>query len=134
MLAPNAPGATGALLLLGGDADGLELGAGHDGAALEEPVVDVGIALEGEVAAADDGGAVEAEDVARDDAGHAEGEADGVARGDEVRPPVDVDGDVMARLGGQEGEELADRVGDDGRRGRWRRWWVDGLGRVGGAR
>lgn len=114
VLAPDALSTPRALLLLDLDADGLELRPCDDSAALEEPLVNVRAALEGEVAAADDGGAVEAEDVAGDDARHAEGEADGVAGLHEVGAAVDVEGDVVRGLGGEKREELADRVGDGG--------------------
>lgn len=107
-LAPLPP------LLLDLDAQGLGLDPQDGGAALKDPLVDVGAALHGVVAAADDAGAVEAEDVAREDAGHAEWEADLVALLDEVGEAMDVDGDVVARLGGEEGQEVLHRVGDGG--------------------
>jgi len=115
VLRPHGLRATSALLLLDLEADRLELGPGDDGAALEQAVVDVRGALECEVAGAENRGAVEAEDVAGHDAGHAEGQADLVAGLDEVGAAVDVDGDVVGWLGGEEGEEVLDGGGDRAR-------------------
>lgn len=110
--------ATSALLLLDLDSHGFQLGAGDDGAALEETFIDVWCALEGEVARSEHRGAVETQNVARDNAGHAEGEADVVTGLNEVRAAVDVDGDVVGGLGGEEGEQVANGVGDGASRGR----------------
>lgn len=46
----------------------------------------------------------EAQDVAGGDAVHEEGEAEGVAFGEEVGAVVEVGGDVVGALGAEEGE------------------------------
>lgn len=73
--------------------------------------------LQGEVSATNDTGTVETEDIAGLHARHAEGQADLVSLLDEVGEAVDVDGDVVSRLSGEEGEKVLDRVGNWGRRG-----------------
>lgn len=104
-------------LLLGLNAQRLRLGSQDGGPALEYPLVDVRRALHGVVTATKDARTVQAQDVARHNAGHAEGQSDLVAFLYKVGEAVDVDGDVVRRLGDEEGEKVLDRVGDRGRRG-----------------
>lgn len=81
---------------------GLTFSTRHHSSALVKPLVDEWRALEGVVSATDDGRSVETEDVAGYDTGHLEREADAVAWRDEVGASVDVEGNVVAWLGGQE--------------------------------
>ncbi len=98
-----------ALLLLDDDLHGLRLRGQHHGAALEQALVDVRSALERQIAAAQHASAVEPQDVPGHDTLHAEGQAQHVARGHQVRPRVHVDGDVVPWLGGEEGEKRSYR-------------------------
>jgi hypothetical protein len=75
----------------------------------------VGAGLEGVVARPEQGGAVEAQDVAGEHAVHVEGEAEGVAGGQEVGEAVDVGGDVVGFLRGQVWEEGLYGLGEDER-------------------
>jgi len=54
--------------------------------------------------------AIEAQDIAWHYIWHPEGEADGVARGDEVRPAMNVGSNVPGRLCAEEREELLDAL------------------------
>ncbi len=120
MLAPDGPLATLSPLLLGLDAQGFRLDTEHGGTALEDALVNMRGTLHGVVAATDYAGAVETEDITGEDTGHAERQTDLVALLHEVGEAMNVDGNVVAWLSGEEGEQVADGVGDGG--------W--GLGRV----
>lgn len=76
-------------------ANRLSLGANDDSAALKKSLADPGIAFQGEISGANDACPVESEYVSRQHIGHLEGQADRVARRDEVRLAVDVEGDVV---------------------------------------
>lgn len=76
--------------------------------------------LESEVARTQHRGTIESQNIAWVYAGDLEGEADGVAWCDEVGPAVNVEGDVVAWLGAEEGEGVLDGLGDGGG-GHWRR-------------
>lgn len=101
-----------ALLLLDLDAHRLGFHPHHHRAAGEEPLVHKRRALEREVPAAEDRGLVQTQNVAGLYPLQEEGKAEDVAFGDQEGTPVDVDADVVAWLGGEGGEEGADRGGE----------------------
>lgn len=101
MLAPDCLPLSVALLSFYLDSHWFRLCAENHGPAFEQGLVDVRRPFQGKVARPQGTGAIEPEDISWQDAGHLEREADRVADRDQVGPPVYVDGDVVARLGGQ---------------------------------
>lgn len=119
VLALDCLGTSSSLLLDNLEADRLRVGANDGGAAPKQVGADIGLTLQGEVARTDGGGSVQAERVAGENPGHLEGQAYRVARGHEVRLPMNVHRYVVLRLGGEEREEVWDRGECCLRSGRW---------------
>src|SRR4051812_34332875 len=105
MLAPDSFLPPVALLFFYLDAHGFCLGAENHGPTVEQCCVNIGGAFECKVAGPQDTRPVKPQNVSRQNPRHLEWKTDCVASRNQVRPPVDVDSDVVSGLRSQERQQ-----------------------------